>query len=340
MSATSEVYVEERQVYQMRDGTVVSTGEESRVKITTPTKAQTIVRLDTGAVELAVTPRKAGDNLEVLAGRYRFRVIGTRFRVEQNKNGLRLHVDEGKVAVVENDRILQVVDKGHEWLEPLRTDPTATKGPLLKALPIKTRTHTDDVTIETNCLLAAREGKHEAALSCFKHQAEGNGVAAEVALYESARIERELLGKPAQALATLDQYQQRFPAGTLWLEARLLAVQLLVELGKDGQALTESQDLLISERAQSRFSELHFLRGKLYRRRGNCAQAIDEFAKAAVSTNSQSDRARLERASCLEELGHRNEARIAYEQLSQSTHANLRNEAQKRLERLTREEPQ
>jgi predicted negative regulator of RcsB-dependent stress response len=327
-------------VYQMRDGSIVTTGENGRVKITTPTKEQTLVQLDTGAVELAVTPRIAGDRLEVISGRYRFRVIGTRFRVEQNKNGLRLRVDEGKVAVVENDQILQVVEKGHEWTESVVIDPTATNQPLLKAPPVESRTRTDKGITETNCLLAARQGKHEEALSCFKQQAEGNGVAAEVALYESARIERELLGKPVQALVTLDQYRQRFPEGTLWLETRLLAVQLLVELGKDDKALTESQDLLKSTRAQSRFSELHFLRGKLYRRQGNCTQAINEYAEAAVSTNSQSDRARLERASCLEELGRRKEARMTYEQLSQSTHANLRNEALKRLERLNREEPQ
>jgi predicted negative regulator of RcsB-dependent stress response len=321
----------------MRDGTVVSTGENGRVKISTPTKEQTLVQLDAGAVELAVTPRTPGTRLEVLAGRYRFRVIGTRFRVEQNNNGLKLRVTEGRVAVVENDRILQVVDQGHEWTEPAAVDPTITKQPPSTVAPIETHAPTEEVKTETNCLLAAREGKHDVALSCFKEQAKNNGVSAEVALYESARIEHELLGKAAQALATLSHYRQRFPEGTLWLETRLLAVQLLVELGEDDQALTESRELLQSERAQSRFAELHFLRGKLYRRRGNCEQAINEYAKAAVSTNSQSDRARLERASCLEELGNRREALVTYERLSQSTHANLRNEAQKRLERLTRE---
>ena len=70
-------------------------------------------------------------------------------------------------------------------------------------------------------------------------RAEGSGLGAEMALYEVARLRRDVLADAAGALRALAEYRTRFPAGSLRREADMSQLELLVQLGRTDEALIE-----------------------------------------------------------------------------------------------------
>lgn len=330
--------------HRLGDGTVVSVPAEGHAVISRPAQTRTVVDLERGTVELAVSPRAPGEQFEVTAGRFRFRVVGTRFRVAREATGLSLSVAEGRVEVVEKDQVLQVVEAGGTWREeksePEKSEPgrqlgqaatqpgRATNGPTVAS----------SVASDPDCLAFARSGEHVSALECFKRQARGEGVAAEIGLYESARIEHAIKGDPRRALETLRAYRERFPHGALSVEVALKSVQILTELGREGEALELSETLLRNGQRTAPEAELRWLRGKLFKRQGRLDAAASEFSRAADSSGALRERAKLERADCLEKLGQREQARIEYQTLSETGNARTRDEARRRLARLGVEE--
>ncbi|HEY5959793.1 MAG TPA: FecR domain-containing protein [Polyangiaceae bacterium] len=324
--------IHEHETRQLSDGTTVAVSAGGLVAVTHPAPRFTLLELQGGAAEFAVSPRKPGEVLEVSAGRYRFRVLGTRFRVSHAADGVSLAVTEGKVAVLENEQTIRIVPVGGSWSESDGSSQSRTE-PAASSAPAASTAHTSDVfgTQTIDCLMLARHHEHEAAISCFAKQATGAGVSAEVAQYEMARIQHDALGQAERSLETLAKYRERFPNGTLRTEAMLKMIQIWVEIGKDHQALEESDRLLQSAQLDSRRGELRFLRGKLYQRRGAFGQALREYDLAAASGDAHSERANLERAGCLEKLGRAEEARKIYEQLSQSQQGTIRDSAHKRL---------
>jgi hypothetical protein len=331
------IQIGERETRQLGDGTTIAVAAGGLVAVTRPTTKLVRLELRGGAAEFAVAPRKAGEVLEVVAGRFRFRVVGTRFRVDNANAGVSLEVTEGTVAVLENDRTIRIVSVGDSWSEKRdstqhQSEVQASPGASAMAAPAARRVEQQ----QEDCLEVARRGDHESAISCFAKQATGNGGSAEVALYEMARIQHDALGQTERALGTLRKYRERFPSGTLRTEAMLKVIQICVEAGKDDLALTESDQLLQSDQVATRRSELRFLRGKLYQRRGEFARAANEYAEVVAASGAQAERANLERAGCLEQLGRAEEARSIYEILSQSRSMGIREPARKRLHGLER----
>jgi hypothetical protein len=332
------IQIGERETRQLGDGTTIAVAAGGLVAVSHPTAKLTRFELRGGAAEFAVAPRKADEVLEVAAGRFRFRVVGTRFRVDSAKGGVSLAVTEGTVAVLENDQTIRIVSVGDSWSEKsdsARQQPEIQPSPgtSSKAAPAARRIEQKN----EDCLEVARRGEYESAISCFAKQATGNGISAEVALYEMARIQHDALGQTERALETLSRYRERFPSGTLCTEATIKMIHICVEAGKDELALTESDQLLQSGQVASRRSELRFLRGRLYQRRGEFARAAIEYAEVVAASGVQAERANLERAGCLEQLGRAEEARSIYEILSRSRSKAVREPARKRLQGLERE---
>lgn len=129
------------------------------------------------------------------------------------------------------------------------------------------------------CIAEQRAGRYEAALRCFQSVAAGNGVGAELALYEQARLESAVLGRPADALRTLDDHLRRFPAGALASEARLMKLGLLAQTG-DGRALAEVERALAGPLGNERRGDLLFLRGNILRAQRRCAEARASYEQA------------------------------------------------------------
>ena len=132
----------------------------------------------------------------------------------------------------------------------------------------------------SGCSEMALKGHLEEAADCYGRIAQGNSMAAELALYEKARLESRALDRGAAALATLDEHARRFPHGVLSTEAGLTRIELLIRLGRTGGALNAIAKALSGPIGKERGGDLYALRGELLSSRGDCTGANAAFALA------------------------------------------------------------
>jgi hypothetical protein len=186
-----------------------------------------------------------------------------------------------------------------------------------------------------DCLGFARAGDAPKAEHCFEAQAAGRNLSAEVALYELARLRRDMLGKPAAALSALDDYAHRFPRGYLSGEVLFSRLELLLKLGRSAEVLRASDELLGSASGRERALEIHFLRGNLYAHSlADPASAAREYAQAAAAPGRVGDDAAYLAALSLESAGDAARARAAFEQYLTRVSGRHSSEAQTRLKVL------
>ncbi len=310
----------------LADGSRVELSPGGRAAVEAPSPGQMRVRLEAGQVALAVTPKRGAERLEVMAGGFVFRVVGTEFTVSLAANGPRLDVREGTVAVLEGERQVALIGAGESWQRPPEPAPEASAA----AAPSDTAA----VGADTDCLAAARRGAHQAALTCFEAQARGSGLPAEIAEIEGARLRRDVLGAPRGALAALQGYRRRHPGGAFAPEAAVPIVEILAELGDTPAALAESEALLASSAARERAPELRLLRGRLLRQAGDLERAAEELAMVAAGGGPLAAPANLARGACLEDAGRVEEARALYRELAASSEGAAARSAAERLRAL------
>lgn len=189
---------------------------------------------------------------------------------------------------------------------------------------------------EPDCLAFARGGDPKAAAACFTERASGSGLSAQVALYERSRLERDALGRPAQALSTLDSYLERFPSGSLNGEARFSRLELLARLGRNQEALEASRAFLGSSFGVERAAEVHLLRGNLLLRQGQATAAGVEYRSALGAPGRVGDDAAYQLAVALESSGDTQRARAAYERYLERQGARHATAAKARLAELSK----
>jgi tetratricopeptide (TPR) repeat protein len=109
-------------------------------------------------------------------------------------------------------------------------------------------------------------------------------------------------GNAARALLELDQHLQKFPGGTLELEARVARVDALLVLGRRHEARRELSSLPI-ERV-GRKSELRLIRAEL-RADDDCRAALTDFQVLVDQAlpSAWAERALFGRGACLLKLG-------------------------------------
>jgi hypothetical protein len=303
---------------------------------------RTSVVLDTGKVTLAVERRDADSELEVRAGAYRFKVIGTRFSVTRSGDTIGLRVDEGRVAVHDESGEFAIVSAGGDWSNADRKlvvpthEPAAPPTPSLPSSAADATPKLAEAANGPDCREFARGGEPKKAESCYLERSSGTGLDAETALLEVARLRRDVLGEPLSALNALEDYRKRFPNGSLQSEADLAHVVLLTRLGRHDEALAESQRLLDSPNGRERAFELRVLRGNIFRKGlGNKELALEEYAQAEKLDGSNSEATYL-RGSCLEELGDAEAASRAYRRYLEKAPSGKRAaEIRERLGRLS-----
>ena len=189
--------------------------------------------------------------------------------------------------------------------------------------------------IGRGCSVLAGQPPQE-AMGCYQQQAAQGGLAGEAALYEIARLWRDAFHDPARALAAFREQKSRFPRGVLAIEADLSIIELLPRLDRHAEALAESERYLKEHAAGERRSEVHLLRGNIYREAlRDFERAESEYAQGAESRGRTGDESRFLRAVCLETLGRTQEARRAYESYLSQPKSGHAAEAKKRLERLS-----
>ena len=186
-----------------------------------------------------------------------------------------------------------------------------------------------------DCLELARRGDPRAAERCFDQRAAGSGLGAEMALYEMARLRRDVLRDAVGALAALSAYRERFEEGSLRNEVDLSRVELLAELGRSGDALRESAALLAGSAGRERAAELHLLRGDIFQRDvQDLRAAAAEYAQAEALGGSRGAEASRRLGACLEALGDRAGALAAYRRYAAEPGRPHAAEVSRRIDRL------
>ena len=140
--------------------------------------------------------------------------------------------------------------------------------------PLKSAARPQPETTATRCAKLARDGQYDSATLCYDRVARGSGMPAELALYEKARLESKAMGRGLLALATLDEHARRFPAGVLAAEVGMTRIELLAQLGRQGEALAAIDHALQSSLGRERGGDLQVLRADLLSAQGDCSAAL------------------------------------------------------------------
>jgi hypothetical protein len=343
----------------LADGSRVRLAAGGLAAVSTPESGRTVVALSRGQVGVSVTKRHPGERFEVHAGRYAFRVVGTRFTVELAGDETRLTVSEGVVVVSDGDRELGRITAGGTWSDgtpasappppahepppPAPSAPAAAPPAPAPAVEPPARVPAPPrepprarVPASGECLARSRAGATREAAECLAAAAAQRGLDAELALFELARLRRDALGDPKGALAALAEYRARFPMGSLYEEALGASLDLLVRAGDGPAALAESERLLRHVGSAQRRAELHLLRGNVLRvLESDCRRADGEYAAAAsAGAERVADDAEFWRAVCREALGDRAAAARAYGRYLERPRPQHAAEAKARLEGL------
>ncbi|HVY28459.1 MAG TPA: tetratricopeptide repeat protein [Polyangiaceae bacterium] len=156
---------------------------------------------------------------------------------------------------------------------PSAAPPAHAKAPL----PRSSAGEEDDTA---RCAKLAQNGHYDDAASCYGSIARGSSMAAELALYEKARILAKAQGKSQEALATLNEHPRRFPGGLLASEVALTRIELLNQLGRRDEALRAIDQALGGTLGRERGGDLQLLRAELLAAQGDCAHALDAITAA------------------------------------------------------------
>lgn len=318
------------------DGTVAQLLPGGSASLRWHEQRSTRIELSQGEVRLEVKPQPPDRRLEVQAGGYRFEVIGTKFRVVHERSEVQLAVDEGTVAVWAGPELLERVQAGGRWSPEVAPAPRKPTDSVGSTRPAPSAPAEPPAAEAVDCLRFARQGEHTRAESCFEQRSQGSGLGAEMALYELARLRKDVLRNPAGAHDALRAYRQRFPSGSLLGEVDFSMVEVLVRLGRHQEALAESERLLSTPFGRERQGQLRYLRGTIYKVHLNdCARAEAEYAGAVSEPGARGDTAEYNRAVCLEELGRTRDAVEVYRSYLRRGRPARAEQAAARLKALT-----
>ncbi len=218
----------ERLGIHLANGTHVNLSPETHFQV----KAIGAPELQAGRIGLQVPPQRPEVPFVVMAGPYRVRVVGTRFSIELNAEQVSVGVIEGVVEVERDGRVVRL-RAGQSWsgaiAEPRRANVA------IASTSVETGT-------QTRKALAA--GDVEETLRLLSLLSRKDDPAGENAVYESARLVRDRLKQPREALRIWRSYRTRFPNGMLRAEVDLNIVETLAQLGSRDRALVEAEDFL------------------------------------------------------------------------------------------------
>jgi hypothetical protein len=193
----------------------------------------------------------------------------------------------------------------------------------------------DESRDEESCRKLVARGESARAVDCFRALAQGQGIGAEVASYEAARITAEALHDAARTLQLLDEHTVRFPSGAMRGEVRWLRVRSLERAGRFDEALAESEALLATTEGRGLASDVHWLRARIYAdARDDCQRAVSELVALVGEPGARGDEAEMRRAACLERMGRRSEASAAYAKYLERSEPRRADEARAKLEEL------
>lgn len=243
--------------------------------------------------------------------------------------------DEPRAPDVQRPRSKPAPEKDRAHAAPPSTSRQLARGGAVAPAQPRQGTLSTPAT-RINCLEEAGRDARAAEL-CFAQRATGAGLSAEMALYEMARLRRDVLRDALGALNALNDYRQRFPLGSLRHEVDITRIELLSQLGRSREALRESEALLFSPSGRERAAELHVLRGNVFRHDlSDQAAAALEYSLAEPFGGTLGAEASRLRGQSLEALGDLPGALAAYRRyVASSAPAARRHDVARRIEQLS-----
>ena len=326
---------------RLSDGSLVRVASHSEASVRQRPEEGTTIDLTRGSLDVEVAPQTGDCRVEVVSGMYHFVALGTQFHVSVASDRVELEVVEGTVGVFTGSKLLARVEPGTTWSSASPSSPRgqASGEPAFhpgNTPPVEPTgggtTRQESGAEAPDCAALGRSGNTQSALDCYGKQAARSGMAGELALYEIARLRKDVLSDYAGALDALKTYDTRFPNGSLRGEVQVSRVELLGRLGRNDEALAESARLLDTPWGKERAPDLHLLRGNLYRQSlRDFARAEAEYARVSDNHGPAGDEAQFQRAFCLERLGQAPAALHMYESYLKRPHPRHAAEAKARV---------
>jgi hypothetical protein len=250
---------------KLPDGSAVQVAAQSQARWKR-TRRGIQVELAAGEVRCDVPEQPAGQEFVITTGSYRFVVLGTELSVRNTMEESYLEVFSGSVQVQRDAETVATVSAGERWVGPnaaAREQPEAPEE--LPALREARRAEPAPVAPgpapAADCTALVKSQTFAEAASCYALQAEGSGLAAELALFELSRLRLSALHDASGAVRTLEEHQQRFPRGVLTSQVQVALVRALSAAGRHEDAL-EALEPLIARGGQKR-GELERLQSEL-----------------------------------------------------------------------------
>jgi hypothetical protein len=319
---------------RLSDGSVVRVATGSDASVRARAEEGTTIELARGSLDLEIAPQVAERRVEVVSGIYHFVALGTQFHVVAASDRVELEVAEGTVGVFAGSKLLARVEPGNSWSSAAQARREIPSAPAVENAPGAPRQ--ESAADAADCASLGRTSNTQAALDCYGRQSQKTGMSGELALYEIAKLRKDVLSDYKGALEALDTYVARFPNGSLRGEVQLSRVEILGRLGRNDEALSESSRLLETPWGKERASGLHLLRGNVYRQSlHDFARAEAEYALLSDERGANGDEAQFQRAFCLERLGQVPAAVAIYQSYLKRQHPRHASEAQARIQALS-----
>jgi outer membrane protein assembly factor BamD (BamD/ComL family) len=160
----------------------------------------------------------------------------------------------------------------------------------------------DSTPLAVQARVARSAGDSHRALGLYRALAEKGGAAGENAEYEIARLLRDNLHQPREAVSAWRLYRAQHPRGLLRIETDISVIETLVAMGDKTAAVAEATDFMRRYPDSERRAAIARLAGDLLRERGACDDAVAAYDVALTSSHGRrevSDSASFHRAVCL-----------------------------------------
>jgi len=146
-----------------------------------------------------------------------------------------------------------------------------------------------DVALATQARAARLAGEPRKALALYRTLAQRGGPTGENAEYEVARVLRDGLHQPAEAIAGWRAYRAQHPRGLLRVESDISIIETLLATNEKGAALAEAQEFVRRFPDGERRGEIGAMAADLLRERGDFRAAVAEYDGALASGRCRRD---------------------------------------------------
>ena len=191
-----------------------------------------VMRMQRGRIRARIAPRPPDEPFAIVTPHAAVVVIGTCFTVSVERGCTAVSVEHGRVRV-EHAGQSALLDSG----QSLRSDEAWPAPPARPSAPTARAAASMAPTSASPAPGASPQagrcqGDAAARRECLRRASRGTDLNAQNALFALALLERDERGDGSEALARLDEYEQRHAQGVLAPEVALARVQTLLQQGE------------------------------------------------------------------------------------------------------------